>query len=51
MIMIRAAIIDDERHSVETLGFKLERYCPQVEVVAQHSDPGKGLDYLHISSN
>lgn len=46
MIMIRAAIIDDERHSVETLGFKLERYCPQVEVVAQYSDPGKGLDFL-----
>ena len=44
--MIRAAIIDDERHSVETLAFKLERYCPEVQVVACYSDPVQGLEYL-----
>jgi len=44
--MIKTVIIDDERHSVETLGFKLERHCPEVEVVARFSDSVKGLDYL-----
>lgn len=48
--MIKTVIIDDERHSVETLGFKLERHCPEVKVVAQFSDPAKGLDYLRGNS-
>lgn len=33
--MIKAVIIDDEKKSRETLFFLLERYCPNVNVVAQ----------------
>jgi two-component system, LytTR family, response regulator len=33
--MIKAIIIDDEKKSRETLFFLLERYCPNVNVVAQ----------------
>jgi len=43
---IRAVIIDDEKHSVETLRWKLEKICPEVEVVASFMDPTEGLDYL-----
>lgn len=32
--MIRAVIVDDEVHCVEMLSWQLEKYCPQVQVVA-----------------
>jgi two-component system LytT family response regulator len=44
--MIQSVIIDDERHSLETLQFKLEYHCPEVRVVAAFTDPAKGLEYL-----
>ena len=44
--MIRAVIIDDEKHSVETLRWKLERYCPEVEVVASFTESPRGLAHL-----
>ena len=44
--MIKAVIIDDELHSVETLRWKLENYCPEVEIVASFTDPVKGLEHL-----
>lgn len=44
--MIKAVIIDDEKHSVETLSLKLQKACPQVEVVAMYSNPEEGLRYL-----
>ena len=48
--MIQVVIIDDERHSVETLRFKLERYCPDVQVEEVFTDPVKGLEYLRNHS-
>jgi two-component system LytT family response regulator len=44
--MIRAVIIDDEQHSVETLRWKLEKFCPDVNVVQAFLDPVEGLEYL-----
>ncbi len=44
--MIKAIIIDDERHSVETLKLKLEKHCPDVEVAASFTDPLEGLARL-----
>ncbi|MEZ4992154.1 MAG: LytTR family DNA-binding domain-containing protein [Saprospiraceae bacterium] len=44
--MITAVIIDDERHSVETLTWKLEKHCPDVIVISTFSDPTEGLEYL-----
>ncbi|MCB9290339.1 MAG: response regulator transcription factor [Lewinellaceae bacterium] len=43
---IKAVILDDEAHSIETLQWKLENYCPEVEVVATFDDAQKGLQYL-----
>ncbi|MEM7103570.1 MAG: LytTR family DNA-binding domain-containing protein [Bacteroidota bacterium] len=44
--MIKAVIIDDESYSIETLQWKIETYCQDVEVVATFDDPVKGLAYL-----
>lgn len=44
--MITAVIIDDERHSVETLTWKLNKHCPQVDVKATFTDPVEGLEHL-----
>lgn len=48
--MIKAVVIDDEKHSIETLKWKLENYCPEVEIIASFSDPVKGLEYLKSNS-
>ncbi len=47
--MVKAIIIDDERHSVETLNLKLEKHCPSVEVVSTFTNSVEGLDYLRQS--
>jgi len=44
--MIKAVIIDDEGHSIETLRWKLENYCPEVEVQATFENPAEGIVYL-----
>lgn len=44
--MIKAIIIDDEAHSIETLRWKIENYCPEVEVVAAFDSPTEGVKYL-----
>lgn len=44
--MIRAVIIDDEPHSIETLRWKIENYCPEVEVAAAFDSPNEGVQYL-----
>jgi two-component system LytT family response regulator len=44
--MIKAILLDDESHSIETLQWKLQTYCPQVEVVATFDDPVKAVEHL-----
>lgn len=44
--MIKAVIIDDELPSIETLQWKLENYCKEVEVVAFFDNPVNGVEYL-----
>lgn len=44
--MIKALIIDDELHSIETLKWKLENYCPEVQVVASFDRPAEGIAWL-----
>ncbi len=48
--MIKAVLIDDEIHSIETMQWKLENYCPEVEVIATFDDPVEGVKYLKQSS-
>ena len=44
--MIKAVIVDDEKHSVATLAWKLEKFCQDVEIEAQYTDPVEALEYL-----
>lgn len=44
--MIKAVIIDDEKDSIDTLKWKLENYCPDVDVVASFENPAEGVKYL-----
>lgn len=41
--MIKAILIDDEVHCLDTLGMMLSDYCPDVQVVEQCSSGKKGL--------
>ena len=47
--MIKAVIIDDELPSIDTLKWKLQNYCPEVEVVAHFDNPVEGVKYLKAS--
>jgi two-component system LytT family response regulator len=44
--MTKVVIIDDEQHSIDTLRWKLENYCPDVSVIAAFSDPKEGIVFL-----
>lgn len=40
---LRAIILDDEPHCLETLSWQLEQYCPEIELVTTFSQPLKAL--------
>src|SRR6187549_1373070 len=44
--MIKAVIIDDEMDSIDTLKWKLENYCTNVDVVAFFDSPAAGVTFL-----
>ena len=44
--MIKAYIIDDEPDSIETLQWKLNTYCPEVEIVKTFENAVEGMDHL-----
>jgi two-component system, LytTR family, response regulator len=44
--MIRAVIIDDELHCLETLGILLKEFCPDVQIVEQCRSADKGLEAI-----
>ena len=48
--MIRAVLIDDEEHSIETLVWKIDNYCENVDVVATFCDPLEGLNFLNTNA-
>ncbi len=48
--MIKALIIDDEEHSIETLEWKINNYCEAVDVVASFSSPIEGLKYINSNA-
>lgn len=44
--MIKAILIDDEGHCLETLGILLKEYCPQVTILDQCRSAKKGLESI-----
>jgi two-component system, LytTR family, response regulator len=45
--MIRALIIDDEEHGIKSLELLLEKFCPDIKVVASSSDPRKSIELIN----
>lgn len=44
--MIKATLIDDESHCRDLLSIQLEKYCPNVKLVAQSSSAEEGLQAI-----
>ena len=44
--MIKAVIIDDETDSIDTLKWKLQNYCTNVDVIASFDSPAAGVNFL-----
>lgn len=44
--MIKAIIIDDEAHCIDTLDMLLKEYCPEVQVMEQCRSAKKGLEAI-----
>ena len=44
--MIKAIIIDDEKHALEMLEWQLKQYCPQVQLLALCSSADEGIDAI-----
>ncbi len=45
--VIKAVIIDDEDHSIETLEWKIRNYCSDIEILGTFSSPMEGLDFVN----
>jgi two-component system LytT family response regulator len=45
--MIKAILIDDEEHCRETLAIQLEKYCPEVKLLAECSSATQGLQAIN----
>ena len=43
---LKAILIDDERHCIETLRYELERNCPQVKIIDVASSGVEGLEKI-----
>ncbi len=48
--MIKTVILDDENHSIETLRWKIEKFCHDIEIVQTFSDSVLALEYLKSSA-
>ena len=45
--MVRALIIDDEKHCCDNLLWQLKTYCPEIEIIAVSNNAEKGLQQIH----
>jgi len=44
--MIRAILVDDEKHCLKTLGMLLKEYCPEVQILAQCDSGEAGVEAI-----
>lgn len=45
---IRAILVDDEKHSLETTAILIRKFCPDVEIVAELNNPLEALDIINL---
>jgi two-component system LytT family response regulator len=48
--MIKAIIIDDEAHCIDTLSMRLKEYCPEVEILATCRSAVEGIETISQTS-
>lgn len=44
---LRAILVDDERHSLETTAILIRKFCPDVEIIAELNDPAEALTVIN----
>lgn len=44
---LRAILVDDERHSLETTAILIRKFCPDVEIIAELNDPAEALSVIN----
>ena len=44
--MIKAILVDDEQHPLSTLAWKIDKFCPDVEIINQFSDSHEALEFI-----
>lgn len=44
---LRAIIVDDERHSLETTAILIKKFCPDIEVVAELQNPEEAVSCIN----
>ncbi|MBK9552697.1 MAG: response regulator [Saprospiraceae bacterium] len=49
--MLNAVIIDDERHCIETLVWKLNEYCSSVKILGQFQKSIEAIDFIKKTPN
>lgn len=48
--MLRAIIIDDEQHCIDTLVWQINTYCRDIQLLESFSEPQEGLKYIENNS-
>src|SRR5688500_5472017 len=43
---LKAILIDDERHCIETMRYELQMHCPNVEIIATAASGAEGIDKI-----
>lgn len=47
--MLKAIIVDDEKHAIKTLEWEIDTHCQGIEIVGRYNDPVKALEILQVS--
>jgi two-component system LytT family response regulator len=45
---MRAILVDDERANLEILQVLLEKYCPEIKIVATANQVGEAVEVLNL---
>lgn len=43
---ITTILVDDERKSIETLKYSINKYCPEIEIIGESQDPNEAIQLI-----
>ena len=44
---LRAILLDDEKHSLETTAILIRQFCPDVEIIAELNQPVEAIEIIN----